>query len=183
MQDAITPVAANLQPLAATVRILELPGLPPKGDVSDWLAAGGTREELQKLTAEAPLFSIGAEDVAETDGAIPPEFSDDALALQFADKHSAELRYVASLGKWHIWAGSRWRPDDTLQAFDLVRDICRTASARIPPKQERLAFTVASARIVAAVERLARADRRHASAADQWDFDPWIFNPAKKETR
>ncbi len=49
-------VTAHLAPIAARVRILELPGLPPKCDVSDWLAAGGTRERLQRLAAEARVF-------------------------------------------------------------------------------------------------------------------------------
>ena len=31
-------IAASLVPVARSVRIVELPGLPPKGDVSDWLA-------------------------------------------------------------------------------------------------------------------------------------------------
>jgi hypothetical protein len=35
------------------VRIVHLPGLPPKGDVSDWLNAGGTREQLEALVAAA----------------------------------------------------------------------------------------------------------------------------------
>lgn len=30
-------------------RVYEIPGLPEKGDVSDWVAAGGNREKLQKL--------------------------------------------------------------------------------------------------------------------------------------
>ena len=37
----------------AQVRILELPELPDKGDVSDWLAAGGTVEALQALALDA----------------------------------------------------------------------------------------------------------------------------------
>ena len=164
-------VATNLKPSAARVRILELPGLPPKGDVSDWLAAGGTREELLDLAAEAPAFSAMVED-----GATPPEFSDDALARQFTETHATHLRYLASLGRWHIWTGSHWRADDTMQAFDLARAVCRSASALVPAHQKRFKFVVASAKTVAAVERLARADRRHATAADQWDFDPWIFN-------
>jgi putative DNA primase/helicase len=49
-------VAANLAPIAARVWILERPGLPPKCDVSDWLAAGGTREELERLAAEARVL-------------------------------------------------------------------------------------------------------------------------------
>lgn len=47
-------VAKSLHGIAASVRIVALPGLPPKGDVSDWIAAGGTREQLRELAAAAP---------------------------------------------------------------------------------------------------------------------------------
>jgi 5S rRNA maturation endonuclease (ribonuclease M5) len=47
-------VTQSLYGKAASVKVLELPDLPAKGDVSDWLAAGGTKEELLKLAAEAP---------------------------------------------------------------------------------------------------------------------------------
>jgi hypothetical protein len=50
-------VAQSLYGIAAEVRILGLPRLPPKGDVSDWLDAGGTPEELERLAAVAPLWS------------------------------------------------------------------------------------------------------------------------------
>jgi putative DNA primase/helicase len=46
-------VANRLIGIAADVRILNLPGLPDKGDVSDWVDAGGTAEELRRLTAAA----------------------------------------------------------------------------------------------------------------------------------
>ncbi len=49
-------VARSLQGVAASVRILELPNLPPKGDVSDWLDAGGVVDELLVLAESAPLF-------------------------------------------------------------------------------------------------------------------------------
>jgi hypothetical protein len=49
-------VAANLAPVAKSVRIVEMPDLLPKGDVSDWLAAGGTREQFERLVVAAPLF-------------------------------------------------------------------------------------------------------------------------------
>ena len=38
-----------LDGVAASVRVVELPGLPPKGDVSDWLESGRTKEELLAL--------------------------------------------------------------------------------------------------------------------------------------
>ncbi len=47
-------VAKSLYGKAASVKVLELPDLPEKGDISDWLAAGGTKEELLKLVAECP---------------------------------------------------------------------------------------------------------------------------------
>lgn len=50
-------VAELLSKTAASVQILALPDLKHKGDVSDWLAAGGTREELQQLAATAPVFT------------------------------------------------------------------------------------------------------------------------------
>src|SRR5262249_55503642 len=40
----------------------------------------------------------------------------------------------------------------------------------------KFANSIASAKTVAAVERLARADRRLAATADQWDADPWLLN-------
>src|SRR5439155_18351863 len=46
-REHVEQVAANLRGIAASVRIVELPGLPEKGDVSDWLAAGGTRAALE----------------------------------------------------------------------------------------------------------------------------------------
>jgi len=41
-----------------SLKFLELPGIPPKGDVSDWLAAGGTREQVEALVLAAPEFKV-----------------------------------------------------------------------------------------------------------------------------
>lgn len=53
-------VAQNLQNVAESVKILELPGLEEKGDVSDWLEAGGTVEQLLTLAQQAPDWRIAA---------------------------------------------------------------------------------------------------------------------------
>src|SRR5262249_35581459 len=42
-------VAASLYGRVASLKILELSDLPPKGDVSDWLVKGHGREELLRL--------------------------------------------------------------------------------------------------------------------------------------
>ena len=45
----INDVGASLVGIAARIRALTLPGLPPKGDIIDWATAGGTREALDRL--------------------------------------------------------------------------------------------------------------------------------------
>jgi putative DNA primase/helicase len=46
-------VASSLAGKAARIRILDLPGLPEKGDVSDWFAAGGTVATFNQLLEAA----------------------------------------------------------------------------------------------------------------------------------
>ncbi len=53
-------VAQSLQGIADCVRIVELPGLPEKGDASDWIAAGGTKEEFERLADAAPVWTPAA---------------------------------------------------------------------------------------------------------------------------
>jgi 5S rRNA maturation endonuclease (ribonuclease M5) len=48
-KDHAAQVAASLHGKAASVKVVELSGLPPKGDVSDWLSAGGDRSQLEAL--------------------------------------------------------------------------------------------------------------------------------------
>lgn len=55
-RDHMAMVGASLVDVARSVRLLTLPDLPLKGDVSDWMAAGGTAEALHELAALAPPF-------------------------------------------------------------------------------------------------------------------------------
>jgi putative DNA primase/helicase len=54
-QDHMDAVAKRLLAVAKQVRILELPELPPKGDVVDWLEAGGSAEKLYGLVDSAAV--------------------------------------------------------------------------------------------------------------------------------
>jgi hypothetical protein len=45
-------VAAALELAVASLRIVELPGLPAKGDIADWLEHDGTRERLDQIVAD-----------------------------------------------------------------------------------------------------------------------------------
>ena len=98
-----------------------------------------------------------------------PAFSEDALALRFSKRHADDLRYVAAWSKWLQWDGARWAFDRTVNVYDLARAVCREAAAECNDKSSK---RMASAVTRAAVENLARADRRHAAMVEDWDRDP-----------
>ncbi len=54
-------VAEALRGIAKSIKIIELPGLPEKGDVSDWIDAGGTKEVLHELIGQADEWMPGQE--------------------------------------------------------------------------------------------------------------------------
>lgn len=56
-RDHAQDVARLLHGKAAEVRIVALPGLPEKGDVSDWIAAGGTAEQLLASVEATPSWT------------------------------------------------------------------------------------------------------------------------------
>lgn len=53
-RDHARAVAASLRGKASKIQILELPRLKPKGDVSNWLDAGGTEDQLCQMAEAAP---------------------------------------------------------------------------------------------------------------------------------
>ena len=99
-----------------------------------------------------------------------PPTTEDALASEFADMHARELRYCAAWSRWMRFDGSRWRHEETLLAFDLARNVCRKAALTF----NKHAITTAGT--IAAVERIARSDRRIAATVDQWDRDKLLLN-------
>ena len=98
---------------------------------------------------------------------------DDELALEFSTRHGGTLRFVAKWGQWLRWDGIRWAIDETLFVQQAVRDTLRDIALSGASKPGELTV---SAGTVAAVERLARSDPRHAAIAEQFDADPWLLN-------
>jgi putative DNA primase/helicase len=101
-------------------------------------------------------------------------FTEDALALRFSERHEDDLRYIATKGTWLKWDGARWYSEATYLAFDLARKSCRAdaqafGNGKSPPQ-------VYSAKTIAAVERMAKADRRQATTIEQWDAKDFAFS-------
>ncbi len=126
-----------LKAVAASVKVVVLPGLPEKGDVSDWLDAGGTVEELQ-LVATVPVWKPSATPqlserrrISRSPTPALPNGSHYSMATMFAT--------VFAWGKWLCWDGTRWKIDDGGMVDQLgkqtVRSILREAADE--PDDER----------------------------------------------
>jgi P4 family phage/plasmid primase-like protien len=125
------------------------------------------RQETERLWRRDHDRKAGAGDATT-------EFSEDAVTLQFTQRHGADWRYVAAWGQWFVWTSTHWQREATLKVYDLARIVCRDSAASC--ENIKLRAKIASANTVAAVERLARADRGHAASADIWDADLWSLN-------
>src|SRR5262249_10887283 len=59
-RDLMAEILAAVKEFAPGLLVmkwLELPGLPPKGDIVDWLKVGGTKEALLALIEAAPVVT------------------------------------------------------------------------------------------------------------------------------
>jgi putative DNA primase/helicase len=161
--------AAELKSKVVSVMAERRPQLPLPNNFLPPSNAGPI--SMPSNIVRSPMIGNGAASVT------PSEYiafdSDEALATQFVSRYADNLRYVAAWGRWLEWDGQRWRFDDTLHAFDLARRICREIASAYEIKVGK---AIASAKTVAAVERMGKTDRRIAAVTDQWDCDTWLLN-------
>ena len=160
---------------------------PPEGKPDGWDCADALAEglDVHDIVANSPYMTIHLPDIGTAKAAQTAPYpnsdeehtvwgTEDALAVSFTSRYKNDWRYVAAWGKWLMWDGQRWRSEDTLAASDLVRHVCRFASLK--SDNPKLAAKLAASGTISGVERLARADRRHAGTTDEWDADEWSIN-------
>ncbi|WP_175851862.1 phage/plasmid primase, P4 family [Burkholderia cepacia] len=152
---------------------------PPEEAADGWDAADAVIEgfDVTAFLTHGPRLQMhdvadDAEPVVSSDESVWG--TEDALALAFTRRYHRDWRYVAAWGRWLVWDGHRWRTEDTLAATDLIRSVCRHAA--VHADNPKIAAKLASSGTVGGVERLARADRRHAATTSEWDADPWLLN-------
>lgn len=152
---------------------------PPEEAAEGWDAADAVAEgfDVAAFLAHGPRVQV--HDIADPgEPVIGADESvwgtEDALALAFTRRYHRDWRYVAAWGRWLVWDGRRWRNEETLAATDLIRGVCRHAA--LQADNPKLAAKLATSGTVGGVERLARADRRHAATTAEWDADPWLLN-------
>jgi phage/plasmid-associated DNA primase len=79
-------------------------------------------------------------------------------ANRFTARHRDDLRFVNTWGRWLVWDGKRWQPDETLMVTDHARGLVRDASSEI--LSQKLATVVG------------RYGQRGASASSWLDREP-----------
>ena len=60
--------ASLAAPIAASVRVILFPDLPPKGDVTDFFQRGGTLAQLDQIAVETPYWVPPADEKPSSDG-------------------------------------------------------------------------------------------------------------------
>ncbi|WP_336492107.1 toprim domain-containing protein [Methylobacterium nigriterrae] len=115
-------LAALLHGVARSTRIVRLPGLPEKGDVSDYLDAGHDREQLLEVALAAPLWISDAD---EPSPAADPEpgsehSAEDPALRQVAKDQDGTIR-DAETGE--ILTPTNEGPGDVLNSLSLGHDV------------------------------------------------------------
>lgn len=87
---------------ATSIKVLDLPGLPEKGDLFDWIKAGGTKNKLELLALDTPEWV--PEKNIEAMGGIPseyfdgksfiPKFLSDELLMENKLKFAADILWI-----------------------------------------------------------------------------------------
>lgn len=116
-------IANSLKEHAESVKCPELPGLDEKGDVSDWIEAGYTKD----------AFIAIVEHCEEWDPMLQPD-DVDLLRYNFSDVGNAErliaafgriVRYRPQRNSWLIWSGKHWQPDHDNKIEVLARKVVK----------------------------------------------------------
>jgi putative DNA primase/helicase len=182
-------VANAIGPHVCEVKIIHLPGLPPKGDLWDWIEDGGTREQLRDIVEKTPAFELPAtpltSDVGESEGqgagtrSLLTQLRNDTgnadrLILRFGN----HLRYCPALRKWLVWDDRRWAVDDRGAAIRRAKQtmLDYLTEATLADDKYHQAFAYASLDARRIVNMLAMAECELVVTPDQLDTHPFLLN-------
>lgn len=176
-------IANSLTNKAVTVKIVQLPDLDNKGDISDWLDKGNTKEDLVALISKADYYKPeNNTEVRQTDRLFP--CTDLGNAERLVNMFGTDIRYCFESNSWLIWDGIRWIFDKNgeieRRAKLVVRSIYAEA-ARRETKDERQelskwALESESKRAIKAMVDLAKSESGMPISREQLDSNDWVIN-------
>jgi putative DNA primase/helicase len=172
---------------AASVKILELPGLPDGGDIVEWIEARGDAAEPETMRKE--LESLVAAEVSTSEKPVdwmsPHTIqgrTDLANGKRFANLMSDSARFCHPWGKWLVWDGTRWKIDDSGAVLQLAKQVPESiwkeamATPGLSEDAVRFAAVSASQRSLNAAITLAASEPGMSILPHQLDSDPWVLN-------
>jgi len=188
-------VASSLQGIATSVRVVELPG--PGKDATDWIAAGGTRDQLVALAKDTPEWKPSDKPAAKPartrthqDNGQPRLLyanwqTEASNALRLVTRYGDVLRWCDPWGKWLVWDGKRWKPDDSRSVdthaksvvAELWSEVATLAKTTEPAKLKSVWQFVKSSNQANGIRNmlaLARCDVAILPAT--LDTHPWLLN-------
>jgi len=180
-------VAATLQSVAQSIKVVTLPGLGPGGDVSDFCAKAGAHSkglllaavedarEWRPVRAETVPSSASADEEAE-------HLTDSGNARRIVNTHGQDVRYCPAWGKWLIWDATRWRPDETGEIVRRAQSALRAIYAEAERTRDKVGDLLGWAKRSEAQGKIQAAISLAQSAAEVivtpelLDSHPWLLN-------
>lgn len=113
-------IAEQIKDLANSVKIVELPNLDEKGDVSDWFEDGNDIYDLLDLAKRTDEF-------VQYKGNIIYDFnwSDVGNAERLISIYGKDIKFNVNQGKWYVWNGVNWELDNSFKVENLYRRVLR----------------------------------------------------------
>ncbi len=171
-------VAKSLGGKAASVKVVELPS---GKDVTDWLALGYTREDLEALVEQVPAWEPHEHSESQSASEASYHLTDLGNAERFAKLFRNRVRYVPAWG-WLVWDGRRWAPDETNEvtrlAIETVREIYHeAANCDDPNERHKLADHAKRSESRQRIEAMiGLAQALVAAHPDHFDRNPYLLN-------
>jgi putative DNA primase/helicase len=167
-QDSAHPKNKTHDTQAQAPSSLEAEAVRLDAAVNGFLANGNAaKENMPKKHGRilAPLDAIPAHLSSEIAASV--DLSEDAIAVVFASAHEGKLLYDAQRGKWFRWEGTHWKQDEGAR---VTREMVRRTVRKMCRGEPRWL----SARVVDAIEKLARTDAR-VCPRGVFDADPLLL--------
>ena len=176
-------IGEGLAGIAADVRLINWFEAPDHGDAADYLAAGG--DPLVLIAAAQTLRII---DRAAESATMPSDAPDHLVKQSLAAWHFAQMagdrvRFDHGRGRWLLWSGHRWRPDEDGGIerlwLSVLADRYRLALAAEDRERIRLVAEVQAAgamnSAVTAGLELAASMEPIATTGNAWDPNPFVL--------
>lgn len=120
-----------------------------------------------------PAFPALPDEATMEDAITSPEFSELALAEQFAARCAGQFRWSPGMD-WMVNVGSHWVRDDHLKRFNVAKSVCRAVASEAEKPQ--LASKLCSAQTTSNLLSLARSESGIVTPVADWNNGTMLLN-------